>query len=58
MQKISSVAGLKDAISVLEVEQAVAAERLNEHVLRTIQAMQPASLLIGTLKKMATSYSV
>ena len=58
MQKISSVAGLKNAIRVLEAEQAVALQSLNEHFFQTIQAMRPANLLIGTLKNMANSPTV
>lgn len=52
---MSSAARLKYSIQVLEAEQAIAGQSLNEHLFQTIQAIQPASLLISSIKNMAAS---
>lgn len=55
MQNITSTTRLKNAIQLLEVEQAVKGQLLKEQFYITYECLKPASLLKGTLKDIATS---
>ncbi|MCX6286683.1 MAG: hypothetical protein NTY96_06170 [Bacteroidetes bacterium] len=58
MQKITSVAGLKHSIQVLEIEQIASGRRLNEHFYLTCHVLRPVNLLRGTLNDLASSPSL
>jgi len=51
MQNITTVAGLKNAISVLEVEQASKGKLLKEQLHVVYQSLMPVNILRNTLKK-------
>jgi hypothetical protein len=55
MENITSAAGLKRAIQLLEVEQAEKAQILKGQFRITYEAMRPVSLLKGTLKDIVSS---
>lgn len=55
MEKITSVAGLKNAIQLLEEEQAVKQQMLKEQFYLTYESFKPAKLLGNTLKEMISS---
>jgi hypothetical protein len=55
MEKISSVAGLKNAIQVLEVEQRIKGHELKEQVFLTYESLKPINLLRKTLKELFSS---
>jgi hypothetical protein len=51
MQNITSVAGLKNAIKVLEVEQASKGQLLKEQLSVVYESLMPVNILRNTLKK-------
>lgn len=55
MEKITSVAGLKNAIQRLEEEQAVKQQILKEHFYLAYESFKPAKLFGNTLKEMVSS---
>lgn len=55
MQKIASVAELKNAIQLLEVEQADKGQLLKEEFFVTLESLKPANLLRRTVNDIATS---
>jgi hypothetical protein len=55
MEKITSVAGLKDAIQILEEDQALKGQLLKEQFFLTYESFKPAKLLGSTLKEMVAS---
>ena len=55
MQNITSVAGLKNAIQLLEAEQAVKRQLLKEQFHLTYESFKPVNLLKSTLKDIASS---
>jgi hypothetical protein len=55
MQKIASVAGLKNAIELLEVEQADKGQLLKEQFFLTLESLKPANLLRSTVNDIASS---
>jgi len=55
MQNITSAAGLKDAIQLLEIEQADKGRLLKEQFYRTYESFRPVNLLKGTLKDITSS---
>ncbi len=55
MQNINSVAGLKNAIQLLEVEQAINGQLLKEQFYLTYESLKPVNLLKGTLKDITSS---
>ena len=55
MQNITSAAGLKDAIQLLEVEQATKGQLLKEHFYLTYESLKPVNLLKGTLNDISSS---
>jgi hypothetical protein len=55
MQNITSTAGLKDAIQLLEVERADKGRLLKEQFFLTYESFRPVNLLKGTLKDIASS---
>jgi hypothetical protein len=55
MQSITSVAGLKNAIQLLEVEQAENEQLLKEQLYQIYESFKPVNLLKSTLKNVTTS---
>jgi hypothetical protein len=55
MQKITSTAGLKRAIQLLEAEKAANGKLLKEQFITTYESFKPASLLRSTLKDISSS---
>jgi len=55
MQKIASVAGLKNAIQLLEVEQADKGQLLKEEFFDALESLRPANLLRRTVNDIASS---
>ncbi|MCX6234071.1 MAG: hypothetical protein NT175_04990 [Bacteroidetes bacterium] len=55
MQNISTTAGLKNAIQLLEVDQAIKGQLLKEQFYLTYERFKPINLLKGTLKDIASS---
>jgi len=55
MEKITSVAGLKNAIQVLEDEQVVKGQILKEQFYLTYESFKPGKLIGLTLKEMVSS---
>jgi hypothetical protein len=55
MEKITSVAGLKNAIQLLEEEQASKVQVFKEQLFLTYESFKPAKLIGSTLKEMITS---
>lgn len=55
MQKITSTAELKNAIQLLEIEQAIKGQLLKEQFYRTRESLKPLNLLKGALKDIASS---
>jgi len=58
MQTITSIAGLKNAIQQLEVEQAVRGQLLKKQFYLTYEGMKPVNLLNSTLKEVISSSSL
>jgi hypothetical protein len=55
MQNITSAAGLKNAIQLLEVEQAIKGELLKEQFSKTYDGYKPVNLLQSALKDITAS---
>jgi hypothetical protein len=55
MQNITSTAGLKNAIQLLEVEQANKEQLLKEQLYITYESFKPVNLIKGTLNDIASS---
>jgi hypothetical protein len=55
MQKITSVAELKNAIQILENEQRVKGNALKEQVLLTYESLKPVNLIKNTIKELISS---
>ena len=55
MENITSSAGLKKAIQLLEIEQAVNGLKLKEQFHLTYESLKPFNILKGTLKDIASS---
>ena len=55
MENITSTAGLKKAIELLEAEQDVKLQRLKEHFYPAYESLKPVSLLKSTLKDVRSS---
>lgn len=55
MQNITSTAGLKNAIQLLEVEQAIKGQLLKEQFYIAYDSFKPVNLLKGALKNITTS---
>jgi len=55
MEKISSVAGLKNAIQVLEVQQRIKGHELKEQISLTYESLKPVNLIRNTLKDLFSS---
>src|SRR5664279_4090471 len=55
MQNITSSAGLKDAIQLLEVEQELRGQMLKDQLYITYESLKPLNLLKHTLKEITSS---
>ncbi len=55
MQNITSIAGLKDAIQLLEAEQALKGKLLKEQFYLTYESFKPVNLLTNTLNDISKS---
>lgn len=55
MQNITSTAGLKETIQLIEVEQAVKGQLLKEQFYLTYESLKPVNLLKSTLKDISSS---
>ena len=55
MQNITSTAGLKNAIQLLEVDQAINRQRLKEQFHLSCESLKPVNLLKSNLKDIALS---
>jgi hypothetical protein len=55
MQKLNSVAGLKDAIQALEAKQTLKGQILKEHFYLMGESLRPANLIRSTLKDITSS---
>jgi CRISPR/Cas system CSM-associated protein Csm5 (group 7 of RAMP superfamily) len=55
MQKITSTAGLKEAIQLLEAEKLTRGKLLKEQFVDTYESFKPASLLRSTLNDISSS---
>ena len=55
MQNITSTSGLKNAIQLLEVEQADKGQLLKEQLFITFESLKPVNLLKNALKDISTS---
>ncbi|MBN1183635.1 MAG: hypothetical protein JXB49_15195 [Bacteroidales bacterium] len=55
MEKITTAAGLKNAIQLLEIEQAENGKLLKEQLHFTIESFRPVNILKRTLKNLASS---
>jgi hypothetical protein len=55
MQNITSSAGLKDAIKLLEAEQEIKARLLKEQLYLTYESLKPVNLIRHTLKEISSS---
>lgn len=55
MENITSSAGLKNAIQILEAEQVINGQLLKEQFQVTYENFKPVNLLMSTLKDMASS---
>ena len=55
MQNITSIAELKDAIQVLEVEQGIKEQILKEQLYVTYESLKPINILKKTLKEISSS---
>ncbi len=58
MENITSVAGLKNAIQLLEVEQEIKLKQLKEQFHLTYESLKPMSLLDGILKDFGSMSNV
>jgi hypothetical protein len=55
MQNITSTAGLKDAIQLLEVEQGIKEQLLKDQLYLTYESLKPVNLIRNTLKEISSS---
>jgi hypothetical protein len=55
MENITSISELKNAIQILENEQAVKMQSLKEQFYLTYKSLKPANLLLSTFKEVVTS---
>jgi len=55
MERITSSAGLKNAIQLLEVEQSIKGQLLREQFFLTYESLKPVNLLRSTLSDVASS---
>ena len=55
MQNITSKAGLKDAIQLLEAEQVIKGQLLKDQFYLTYESLKPVNLLMHTLKEISSS---
>ncbi len=55
MQNITSKPGLKDAIQLLEAEQAIKGQLLKDQFYLTYESLKPVNLLMHTLKEISSS---
>ena len=55
MQNITSSVELKNAIQILEIEQAVNGQLLKEQLYQTCESLKPANILKNTLKDITSS---
>ncbi len=55
MQNITSITGLKNAIRLLEVEQAIKGQLLKEQFYLTCESLKPANLIKSALKDIVSS---
>ena len=55
MEKISSIAGLKNAIQVLEVQQRIKGHELKEQISLIYESLKPVNLIRNTLKDLFSS---
>jgi hypothetical protein len=55
MQNITSVSGLKNAIQLLEVDQAIKGQLLKEQFYITYESLKPINLLKSALNEVSTS---
>jgi hypothetical protein len=55
MENITSTAGLKNAIQLLEAERTINWQRLKEQFYPTCESLKPVNLLKSTLKDMVSS---
>jgi hypothetical protein len=55
MQTITSSAGLKDAIQLLEVEQGIKGQLLKEQFYITYESLKPVNIIRHTLKEISSS---
>src|ERR1035437_9630354 len=55
MQNITSIAGLKDAIQVLEAEQSIRGQLLKDQLFLTYESLKPVNLIRNTLKEISSS---
>ena len=55
MQNISSIAGLKNSIVLLEAEQSIKEQILKEQLFLTYESLKPVNLIRHTLKEISSS---
>ncbi|MGA2408622.1 MAG: hypothetical protein ABSF81_18000 [Bacteroidales bacterium] len=55
MQNITSIAGLKNAIQLLEIEQGIKGQLLKEQFYLTYESLKPINILKKTLKEISSS---
>ena len=58
MQNLTTVAGLRDAIRLLEVEQASKGQQLKEQLSVVYESLMPVNILRNTLKKFFGKYDM
>jgi hypothetical protein len=55
METITSSAGLKDAIQLLEIEQGIKGQLLKEQFYLTYESLKPVNIIKNTLKEISSS---
>jgi hypothetical protein len=55
MQNITSIAGLKNSIQLLEAEQSIKEQLLKEQLFLTYESLKPVNLIRHTLKEISSS---
>lgn len=55
MQNITSIAELKDAIQLLEVEQTIKERLLKDQIFLAVESLKPVNLLRSTIKDISSS---
>lgn len=55
MQNITSVAGLRDAIQLLEVDHGIKGQLLKEQLYITYESLKPVNIIKHTLKEISSS---